>query len=197
MDFKKLPSTLLFFFGGLLALVTTLPLICDFFPLLTFKDQVGTGQMTFLGTRLPNKVTITQINGWTFIGFAGYELAIFFMFAGVIGLFLALNAYMKVLPFETFFKIPINALVGLVFSLLEIIMLVLVYVSPVSNLNAWGFSPISNYTLESSYYSNTIIGASIGIGFYLLIIGSILMFLGAIIDFLSKPSAMKPVGASS
>ena len=200
MDFKKLPSTLLFLLGGLLSLIVTIPLICDFFPILTFSftnnGVTGAGQMTFLGTRLPNKVTITQINGWTFIGFAGYEVAIFFMLAGAVGLFLALNTYHRILPFESIFKIPFNALVGLIFGLLEVGMLVLIYVSPVSNLNGWGFSPISSYSLQSFYYDN-IIGASIGIGFYLLILGSVLMVVGAIINFVSKPSAMKPVSSSA
>ena len=183
MNVKNLPASLLMALGGIFALLATVPLVCDFFPLLTFPG----GQMTFLGTRLPNRVTITQINGWTPIGFAGYELAIFYMLVGAVALILAINAYVKFIPIDTLFSVPFNALLGLIAGILDLLLLLIVYVTPISNVNAWGFSPLSNYSV-TGFYGNAVIGASFGPGFYLLIASGVFIILGGLVNFVLKPT---------
>ena len=191
MNFKNLPASLLLALGGILTLISSVPLVSDFFPLVLFPG----GQMTFLGTRLPNRVTITQINGWTFIGFSGYEIAIFFMGVGALGLFFALNTYFNFIPFDEIKGIPLNALAGIIIGVADVGLLLLIYISPTTNVDGWGLSALTNFSLNGvgsdAYYSPTIIGASLGIGFFLLISGAILLVLGGIINLVFKPTSSK------
>ena len=184
MNVKNLPASLLMALGGVFALLATVPLVCDFLPLLTFPG----GQMTFLGTRLPNRVTITQINGWTPIGFAGYEMAIFYMLVGAVGLVLAINTYVKFIPFDTIFGVPFNALIGLLAGILDLLLLLIIFVTPISNVDHWGFSPLSNYSV-TGFYGNAVIGASFGPGFYLLIASGVFLILGGLVNFVLKSSS--------
>ncbi len=188
MNFKSLPASILIAIGGLLILASSIPLICDFFPILTFPN----GQLTFWGTRLPNRVTITQINGWTLIGFAGYEVAAFYMLVGAVALLVAFNTYQNVLPVEDIKGIPINSIASIVFGILDLGLILLIYIAPIDNPNGWGFSPLSNFTLLSGNntynQSGRIIGATLGIGFLFLVVGAVLIILGGLINFVLKPS---------
>ena len=191
MNFKNLPASILLAVGGIITLISSLPLVSDFFPLVLFPG----GQLTFLGTRLPNRVTVTQIGGWTFIGFAGYEVVGFIVAVGALALFFALNTYFNFIPLDKIKDIPINAIASLVIGVVDFAFLLLIYISPTTNIGGFGLSSLANFSLVGAptdyYYPSGVIGASLGLGFFLLIGGAILLILAGIINFLLKPSSSK------
>lgn len=195
MNFKNLPASILLAISGIITLVASLPLVSDFFPIAIFSVNNSSGQLTFFATRLPNRVTVTQIGGWTFFGLAGYEVAIFFMGVGALGLFFALNTYFNFIPLDKIKNIPINAIASIVIGIGDIAFLLLIYISPTSNVGGFGLSSLASFSLKGAptdwYYPSGVIGASLGLGFFLLILGALLLIIAGIINFFLQSSPSK------
>jgi len=197
MNFKQIPAFIFLAIGGLMSAVTVIPVVCDFLPILTFKYGELSGQMTFLGTRLPNAVTITQINGWTLIGFAGYELVGAFVAFGVVSLFLALNTWYDIIPFETVKGISINGIAGLVMGLADVFLTLLIYIGSASNVNHFGFTPLNDFLLTGYYFNNVAVtSVSLGPGFILLMLSGPVIIIGGLLSFIAKRSPSRPSQSS-
>lgn len=178
METNDLIAPILIIIGGILTLLSVLPIISDFVPLLTFSGGGATAYITFWGTVTKIAGTTStdtgKPSGWTALGLSPIIMFLIFAILGIIAIIIAINAFYKFIPTDKVAGMPFMGLIGIIVGIIDLLLLLLIFLGDSSNLAKTGFSPAQT-------------GYSIGLGYWILVISMILILIGAIVNFVIKP----------
>ena len=157
-----------------------LPIISNFIPLVTQSLSGNSAYINFWGTTtIIAGTTTTYPNnplGWTLLGLSPIIMFLIFAILGIIGIIIGADGMKKFIPTNKIGGAHFLGLVGIIIGIIDLIMVVLIFIGDSNNDSTFGFSP-------------AIPGASLGLGYYLLIISAILIIIGAIVNFVVKPKS--------
>lgn len=166
------PWSIFMILGGLLTIIPNIPIVNEFLPLAKWNTFLSEGVIHFLGISGDalgfNFSSSGESVKWTMLELSGEVMWGIFVISGVLALFFGFNAVKRILPLEN---------IGLPFS-------VSVIVSLVTGLVTTALSALIILTESSSSsfgLANLSGGMEIGLGFWLLLGGSVLLLLGGII----------------
>ena len=176
-------APILYLIGGILTLLSVLPVISDMLPLLSGSESGVTGKITFWGESVSaGGVTLTthNVKSWTVLGLPPILMFLIFAILGLVAIVIGVDAFYKFLP-DDLVGMPLAALVGLIVGIVELVVELLMYFGDSKGLtsgsaNNFGFSP-------------AVTGWSLGLGFILLLLSAILIIVGGILAFVFKPSS--------
>ena len=170
MNSKEIIAPILSLIGGVLILLSILPVISDFLPLSTFSSTGGIRiDYTFWGENVKtaiDKGTTHTVTGWTIFGFSGIIMFLIFAVCGVLGIAAGLNFLMEIESIEEIAGIPFEAILAFFSGIVALIFVFLIWIGDSGDVSKYGFTP-----------SN---GGTIGLGFIALLFGSILMIIGGL-----------------
>ena len=175
MNKKDLISPILFILGGLVTIISILPIKSNYFPIYSIKVHSYIGYGTFWGTLQvtsynTNFVPVRPVN-WTPLMISPSILIFTFSLLSIIVVILAFDSLKQFIHFERVKKLPVKGFIALFVGLLECILLELIYLGDSNNPFHIGLS------LARPNFS-------IGLGYYLLILSAILIIIGSIIEMI-------------
>lgn len=143
--------------GSILSILPNIPIVNQTLPIYKFDAIFVQGGANFLETFLlvgNYQGTYSAINGWTLLAIPGTVLWIIFVGIGIIGIIVSM----------LFDKKLYISLVGIIGGLIELILLILIFLGNSRDVTKFG---LSNFAFPNTQF--------IGIGFWVLIIGAILL----------------------
>ena len=155
-------SNYLLIIGGILSILPNIPVVNEILSILRWDFNIlntnYSGGINFLESfgKLPLNIQIT-VTGWTSLGLDGNLLFIVFVGLGALAIIVALVLKSKQLVLLT----------GIIAGVVEIVLLGLIFLGDSQKTNAFG---LSNFLSTSSEF--------VGSGFWVLMIGSILLLVG-------------------
>ena len=149
--------------GSILSILPNIPVIDEILPIYRFNAILSEGGANFLETYINKGIfqgSYKPINSWTMLAIPGIFLWLIFFALGVCLLIIGLvlkNCYFILLE-------------GLIGGIIELILLILIYLGNSRDLSKFG---LSNF-ISSNYQF-------IGIGFWVLLIGSVLILVSGLL----------------
>ena len=182
MECKDMVAPILILIGGILALVSVLPIISNFLPLATESAGGNSGYVNFWGTTVTigsSTTTDTGLpSGWTLLGLPPILMFLIFAILGIIGIVIAVDGFVKFIPANKVAGMPFMGLIGIIVGIIDLIMVLLMYIGDATKSGNYGFT-------------NAPSGSSLGLGYYFLLISVILLIIGGIVNFVIKPASAK------
>lgn len=148
--------------GSLLTIIPNIPVINEYLPIVNYNSPLIKAGTNFLGTFVSNGIyqsNIQAIKGWTLLGLDGQIVWLLFVAIGVIGLVVGL-----VLKTESLIK-----MFGVIGGIIDLILSVLIFIGNSRDVTKYG---LSNFISPNSI--------SIGLGFWLISIGSIVILVSGL-----------------
>lgn len=149
--------------GSILSILPNVPGINEILPIYRFDSVLVKGGINFLESYLNQGVVQAYhdpITGWTILSIPGTILWIIFVVVGVLGILIGFIFKNRTFILTT----------GLIGGIIETILLVLVYLGDSRNFNKFG---LSNFAFPNYQF--------IGMGFWILLIGSILILVSGLL----------------
>ena len=175
-------APILVLIGGLLALISVLPVVSNFLPLLSGSELGASIYVNFWGTTASALgITVTESNtpaGWTALGLPPIAMFLIFAILGIIGIIVGVDGFVRFIPMNKVAGMPLMGLVGIIVGIIDLLVDLLMFFGDSNNTNNFGFSP-------------AVSGISLGFGYYFLLISAVLLIIGGIVNFVIKPASAK------
>ena len=167
-------TSIVIMIGGLLTVLTVLPVISDFLPILKINFLYSYSYITFWGLISKDTVTIrnsTIIQGWTFLGIPPFIMFLIFLILGFTVI------YIVVIPTNIIVSKQNSGLLITIIGTINLVFLILIFLGDFRSPTHFGLShPLPGYT-------------TIGSGYWILVISAIFLVLGGIIKLIASKIA--------
>ncbi|MFQ5979186.1 MAG: hypothetical protein ACE5OZ_13755 [Candidatus Heimdallarchaeota archaeon] len=166
------PAMILLLVGGLLAVGVQLPVINEMLPMVE-ADNID-GGLTLLGEYGD---VAADVDGWTMLGLDGMILWILVIIGGILCIIPAANKFQPFLPEMEAVPGGLPFLLAIIGGVIQIVLALLILIGDSEDIDAFGLS-----TLDPT-------GATVGFGFYVMLIAAIVCIVGAVLTYLEETAA--------
>lgn len=159
--------------GGLLAVVVHLPVINEMLPVAEV-DAIDGGYTLLAGY---GDVESDAIGGWTMLGLDGMILWVLLIIGGILVIIPAANKFQPFLPEMEAVPGGLPFLLAIIGGLIQIVVTLLILIGDSEDFDAYGLS-----TLDPNL-------ATVGFGFYVMLIAAVVSIAGAVLTYLEETAA--------
>ncbi|MHA2231434.1 MAG: hypothetical protein ACXAB4_02980 [Candidatus Hodarchaeales archaeon] len=169
------PAMILLLVGGLLAVGVQLPVINEMLPMAEADVPGFDGGMNLLGGY--GDVDSDAIGGWTMLGLDGMILWILVIIGGILCIIPAANKFQPFLPEMEAVPGGLPFLLAIIGGVIQIVFAMLILIGDSEDLDAFGLDMLDPTA------------ATVGFGFYIMLIAAIVCIVGAVLTYLEETAA--------